>query len=54
MRILTIFFNVCERLVDELAKELLTEHYTVVSAHYSVVDGKLVRTRKAHLRRRKR
>ena len=46
--------NVCERLLDELVKELLDEHYTVVSASYRQVDGRKVRVRKGHLRRKRR
>jgi len=54
MSLITIIVNVCERLFEELVKELLIEHYVVVSAHYRVVNGKKVRVRKAHLRKRKR
>ena len=46
--------NVCERLFDELVKELLLENLTIVSASYEVRNGRKVRKRRAHLRKRKR
>ena len=54
MNLLLLFLNVCERLFEELVKELLEDHFTIVSGSYREVDGKMVRVRKAHLRRRKR
>ena len=51
---LSIFLNVCERLLEELVKELTLENFTIVSASYEVRDGRKVRKRKAHLRKRKR
>ena len=54
MNIISIFKVVRERLVDEIAKELLNERFIIVSACYRDVDGKRVRMRKAHLRKRKR
>lgn len=53
-KILTIIKAVRERLVDEIVKELLSERYAIVSACYRNVNGKRVRVRKAHLRKRKR
>lgn len=51
---LHIFFDiVCERLVDELVKEMLKDRYTIVSACYKEKDGKKIRKRKAHVRRRR-
>jgi len=54
MKILIFISRVCERLFEELVKELLAEHFIIVSAHSREIDGKQVRVRKAHLRRRKR
>ncbi len=54
MNILTITKVVCERLVDEIVKELLNERFIIVSACYRDHEGRKVRKRKAHLRRRKR
>ena len=51
---ISIILSVCERLFDELVKELLLDNFTIVSASYEVRDGRKVRKRKAHLRRRKR
>ena len=51
---ISIFFRVCERLFDELVKELLLANFTIVSASYEVHNGRKVCKRKAHLRRRKR
>lgn len=53
MKLIITIVNVCERLFEELIKELLNEHYIVVSAHSREIDGKKVRFRKAHLRKRK-
>ena len=53
LKLLTIF-NACERLFDELVKELLLANHTIVSASYEVRNGRKVRKRKAHLRKRKR
>jgi len=54
MLLITTIVNVCERLFEELIKELLNEHYIIVSAYSRKIDGKKVRLRKAHLRKRKR
>ena len=54
MNILRIIFNVCERLFEELVKELLKDRFTVVSGSFREIDGRKVRVRKAHLRKRKR
>ena len=51
---ISTIINVCERLFDELVKELLLTNFTIVSASYEVRDGRKVRKRKAHLRKRKR
>ena len=52
--ITTTIITVCERLFEELVKELLLNHYVVVSAHREEKNGRKVLVRKAHLRRRKR
>ena len=44
----------CERLFEELVKELLKDRFTVVSGSFREIDGRKVRVRKAHLRKRKR
>ena len=49
-----IFQVVCERLFEELVKELLKDRFTVVSGSFRETDGRKVRVRKAHLRKRKR
>ena len=54
MNILRIIFTVCERLFEELVKELLKDRFTVVSGSFREIDGRKVRVRKAHLRKRKR
>ena len=54
MNILRIIFNVCERLFEELVKELLKDRFTVVSGSFREINGRKVRVRKAHLRKRKR
>ena len=54
MNILRIIFNVCERLFEELVKELLKDRFTVVSGSFREISGRKVRVRKAHLRKRKR
>ena len=46
--------NVCERLFEELVKELLKDRFTVVSGSFREIGGRKVRVRKAHLRKRKR
>lgn len=51
---ISFFLNVWKRLFDELVKELLLENYTIVSASYEEKNGRKVRRKKAHLRRRKR
>ena len=54
MNILRIISNVCERLFEELVKELLKNRFVVVSGSFREIDGRKVRVRKAHLRKRKR
>ena len=54
MYFIRIIFNVCERLFEELVKELLKDRFTVVSGSFREIDGRKVRVRKAHLRKRKR
>ncbi|MBQ0087193.1 MAG: hypothetical protein KBS72_05880 [Bacteroidales bacterium] len=49
-----IFQNVCERLFEELVKELLKDRFTVISGSFREINGRKVRVRKAHLRKRKR
>lgn len=39
--------NVCERLFDELVKELLLANFTIVSASFEVRDGRKVVKRRA-------
>ena len=46
--------SVCERLFEELVKELLKDRFTVVSGSFREIDGRKVRVKKAHLRKRKR
>lgn len=48
-----IIKNVCERLFDELVKEWLQNHYTIVSGTFREIDGRKVRIRKSHLRRKR-
>lgn len=52
MKLHRILDIVRERLVDELVKEMLKDRYTIVSACYKEKDGKKIRKRKAHVRRR--
>jgi len=54
MNHLFIICHVCERLFEELVKELLMSHFIIVSGSNRQINGKLVRIRKAHLRKRKR
>ena len=54
MNNLLIIRNVCERLFEELVKELLKDRFTVVSGSFCEIDGRKVRVRKAHLRKQKR
>ena len=54
MYFIRIFFNVCERLFEELVKELLKNRFTIVSGSFRETDGRKVRVRKAYLRKRKR
>ena len=54
MRTIRIILDVCERLFEELVKELLKDRFTVVSGSLRKIDGRKVRVRKAHLRKRKR
>ncbi|MGM9766282.1 MAG: hypothetical protein ACI3ZO_08005 [Candidatus Cryptobacteroides sp.] len=43
-----------ERLIDELVKELALNRFVIVSGSVRRIDGKAVRTRKAHMRRKHR
>ena len=52
--ITTTIITVCERLFEELIKELLMSRYVIVSACKKEKNGRKVLVRKAHLRRRKR
>ena len=54
MKTKTIIINVMERLFDELVKELALDRFVIVSGSVREKDGKAVRFRKAHLRRRRR
>ena len=54
MNIIRIYQDVCERLFEELVKELLKDRFTIVSGSFREIDGRTVRVRKAHLRKRKR
>lgn len=45
--------NVCERLFDELVKEWLQNRYTIVSGTFRETNGRMVRIRKGHLRRKR-
>ena len=51
--ILHILINVCERLFDELVKEWLQNRYTIVSGTFRETNGRMVRIRKGHLRRKR-
>ena len=51
--ILHILINVCERLFDELVKEWLQNRYTIVSGTFRETNGRKVRIRKGHLRRKR-
>ena len=48
-----LFKNVCERLFDELVKEWLQNRYTIVSGTFRETNGRKVRIRKGHLRRKR-
>ena len=50
---LSTIINVCERLFDELVKEWLQNRYSIVSGSFRVIDGRKVRVRKSHLRRKR-
>ena len=54
MKTITIIINVMERLFDELVKELALDRFVIVSGSVREKDGRAVRFRKAHLRRRRR
>ena len=54
MWFISIFIHVCERLFDELVKELALGRFVIVSGSVREKNGKAVRFRKAHLRRRRR
>ena len=45
--------NICERLFDELVKEWLKNRYTIVSGTFRETNGRIVRIRKGHLRRKR-
>ena len=49
-----IIMHICERLFDELVKEWLKERYTIVSGTIRIANGRKVRIKKAHLRRKRR
>ena len=51
---ITLLFNVMERLFDELVKELALDRFVIVSGTVRRINGKVVRMRKAHLRRKRR
>ena len=48
-----ILKNVCERLFDELVKEWLQNRYSIVSGTFRIINGRKVRVRKSHLRRKR-
>ena len=50
---LSTIINVCERLFDELVKEWLKSRYTIVSGSFREVNGRRIRVRKGHLRRKR-
>ena len=54
MNTIRIILDVCERLFEELVKEMLLDRYTIVSGSFREINGHKVRVRKAHLRKRKR
>lgn len=47
-----LFTTICERVLDEVIKEWLEEHYTIVSASHKKQDSNVL-TRKAHLRKKR-
>ena len=53
IRIIYSVISVCERLFDELVKEWLQNRYSIVSGTTRVIDGRKVRIRKSHLRRKR-
>ena len=53
IRIIYSVISVCERLFDELVKEWLQNRYSIVSGTTRVIDGRKVRFRKSHLRRKR-
>ena len=48
-----LLHNICERLFDELVKEWLQNRYTIVSGTFRETNGRMVRIRKGHLRRKR-
>ena len=48
-----LLHNICERLFDELVKEWLQDRYTIVSGSFRETNGRMVRIRKGHLRRKR-
>lgn len=50
---LSKIINVCERLFEELVKEWLQNRYTIVSGSFREVNGRRIRIRKGHLRRKR-
>lgn len=53
IKFFSLINSVCERLFDELVKEWLQNRYTIVSGSFRVIDGRKVRVRKGHLRRKR-
>ena len=53
MKNIYFIFSICERLFDELVKEWLQNRYSIVSGTFRVIDGRKVRVRKSHLRRKR-
>ena len=48
-----LLHNICERLFDEFVKEWLQNRYTIVSGTFRETNGRMVRIRKGHLRRKR-
>ena len=53
LKYILIIKNVCERLFDELVKEWFKNRYSIISGTFRVIDGRKVRVRKSHLRRKR-
>ena len=43
MNTIRIILDVCERLFEELVKELLKDRFTIVSGSFREIDGRKVR-----------